>query len=79
MDEMWVPRSVLLGVAVLVAASALAQAATRRVPSYNNSYSAYGSASPASPPAAGGSYGGYSTDPRTRALEQLADKYRPGW
>jgi hypothetical protein len=25
-----------------------------------------------------GSYGGYSADPRTRALERLADKYN-GW
>ena len=80
MDEMWVAKSVLLGVAVLVVASAMAQAAPRRdrtVPSYNNS--AYGTAYPASPPATGGSYGGYSADPHTRALQQLADKYRPGW
>jgi hypothetical protein len=82
MDEMWIAKSVLMGVAVLVVASALAQAASRRdrgVPSYSSSYSAYGSASPASPPAAAGSYGGYSTDPHTRALEALADRYRPGW
>jgi hypothetical protein len=82
MDEMWVAKSVLLGVAVLLAASPLVQAASRRDrggPSYTNSYNAYGSASPASPPAAGGSYGGYSTDPHTRALETLADRYRPGW
>jgi hypothetical protein len=82
MDEMWVAKSVALAISLMLTASALAQAASRRdrtVPSYNNSYSAYGATPPASPPAAAGSYGGYSTDPHTRALEALADKYRPGW
>jgi hypothetical protein len=82
MNEMWVAQPLALALALVLAASALAQAASRRdraVPSYNNSYSAYRAASPASPPAAAGSYGGYSTDPHTRALEALADKYRPGW
>jgi hypothetical protein len=82
MDEMWVAKSVLLGVALLIAVSPLAQTASRRdrsIPSYNNNYSAYGAASPASPPTAAGSYGGYSADPHTRALQQLADRYRPGW
>jgi hypothetical protein len=80
LDEMWVAKSVVLGVALLVAGSALAQAASRRdrgVPSYNNS--TYGAAYPASPAAAAGSNGGYSADPHTRALQELADKYRPGW
>ncbi len=77
---MWVAQSLALTVAVLLAASAVTQAASRRdrtVPSYNNS--GYGTAYPASPPTTGGSYGGYSTDPHTRALQALADKYRPGW
>jgi hypothetical protein len=26
-----------------------------------------------------GSYGGYSADLHTPALQELADKYRPGW
>ena len=26
-----------------------------------------------------GSYGGYSSDPKTRALEILSDEYPPGW
>jgi hypothetical protein len=26
-----------------------------------------------------GSYGGYSSDPKTRALELLSDEYPPGW
>ena len=79
---MWVAKSVVLGVALLVAGSALVQAASRRdrsVPSYNNNYSTYGAAYPASPPAATGSYGGYSADPHARALQELADKYRSGW
>jgi hypothetical protein len=79
---MWVAKSVVLGVALLVAGSALAQAASRRdrsVPSHNNSYRAQGTAYPASAPAATGSYGGYSADPHTRALQELADKYRSGW
>jgi hypothetical protein len=82
MDEMWVAKSLVLAVALLVAASALAPAASRRdrsVSSYSNNSSAYGAAYPASPPAAAGSHGGYSSDPHTRALEQLADRYRPGW
>jgi ribonuclease HII len=82
MDEMWVPQSVAVAFALMLAASTLAQAASRRdrsVKSHNNSYTAYGTAYPASPPAAAGSSGGYSTDPHTRALEQLADKYRSGW
>ena len=76
---MWVAKSVALGVALLVGGSVLAQAASRRdrsVPSYNNSYSTYGTANA---PAAAGSLGGYSADPHTRALQELADKYRPGW
>ncbi len=42
-------------------------------------YGGYGAQYPSSQPATTGSYGGYSTDPHTRALEALADKYRPGW
>jgi hypothetical protein len=78
---MCVAKSVVLGVALLLAGSALAQAASRRdrVPSYGNSYRAYSAAYPASPPAATGSYGGYSADPHARALQELADKYRSGW
>ena len=33
----------------------------------------------AAPARAVGSYGGYSTDPKTRALEILSDEYPPGW
>ena len=79
---MRVAKSLALALALVLAASALTQAASRRdrgVPSSNNNYSAYGTAYPASPPAATGSYGGYSTDPHTRALQELADKYRSGW
>ena len=79
---MWVAKSLALALSLVLGASAMTRAAPRRdrgVPSYNNSNSAYGSAYQASPPTAAGSYGGYSTDPHTRALQQLADKYRPGW
>ena len=79
---MWVAKSVALALALVLGALLPAQAASRRdrgVPSYNSSYSAAGAAYPASPPAATGSYGGYSADPHTRALQELADKYRPGW
>jgi hypothetical protein len=77
MDEMWVAKSLALAVTLMLAASALTQAASRRAP--NASSSPYGATYPASPPAASGSYGGYSADPHTRALQQLADQYRPGW
>jgi hypothetical protein len=79
---MWVAQSLALALALVLGASTLAQAASRRdrgISAYNNSYSTYGRAFPASPPAAAGSSGGYSADPHTRALQELADKYRSGW
>jgi hypothetical protein len=82
MDEMWVAQSLALALALMLAASTLTHAASRRdrsAPSYNNRYSTYGAAYPAAPPTAAGSSGGYSADPHTRALQELADKYRSGW
>ncbi len=79
---MWVAKSLALALALVLGASALTQAASRRArsaSSYNKGYGAYGAQYPTSPRTAAGSYGGYSTDPHTRALEALADKYRPGW
>jgi hypothetical protein len=79
---MWVAQSLALALALVLAASTLAHAASRRdrsVSSYNNSYSTYGAAYPARPPTAASSSGGYSADPHTRALQELADKYRSGW
>jgi hypothetical protein len=75
-DEMSVPKSLTLATAVVLGLSTLAYAASR--PRYRNapSYNTYG-ANSASP--AVGSYGGYSSDPKTRALEILADKYHPGY
>ena len=74
-----VPKSLTLATAVVLGLSTLAYAASR--PRYRNapSYSTYGvqGANSASP--AVGSYGGYSSDPKTRALEILADKYHPGY
>ncbi len=78
---MWLPKSLVLAVALVVGASGLTQAAARRDRSASayNKYGSSGAQYPATPPAAPGSYGGYSTDPHTRALQALADKYRPGW
>jgi hypothetical protein len=79
---MWIAKSLALAIALMLGASTLGHAASRRgrsVSSYNSSASAYGAAYPANPPAATGSSDGYSADPHTRALQELADKYRPGW
>lgn len=69
---MSVPKSLALAAAIVLGVSTLADAAPRA----RRGESAYGAA-PARP--AAGSCGGYSCNPQTRDLEQLADKYRPGW
>jgi hypothetical protein len=69
---MSVPKSLALA-AIVLGLSTLADAAPRE--RYRGE-SAYGAAT--ARPAAG-SCGGYSCNPQTRDLEQLADKYRPGW
>ena len=73
---MSVPKSLTLATAVVLGLSTLAYAASR--PRYRNapSYSTYGVQGANT---AVGSYGGYSSDPKTRALEILADKYHPGY
>ena len=79
---MSVLKSLALATALVFALSTLASAASRQrdrnAASYN-SYSGYAAQYPSRAPAATGSYGGYSTDPHTRALQELADKYRGGW
>jgi hypothetical protein len=79
---MSVAKPLAVAAVLLLGLSTLTNAAprqrTRTAPSYNT-YTAYGAQYPTSPPAAAGSYGGYSTDPHTRALQELADHYRPGW
>jgi hypothetical protein len=82
MDEMSVLKSFTVAAALLLGLSTLTSAASRQrdrgAASYN-AYSAYGAQSPTRAPVATGSYGGYSADPHTRALQELADKYRSGW
>jgi hypothetical protein len=73
---MSVPKALTLAAVVFFALSTLADAAprarVREAPGYGN-YEVQG----ARPTA--GSYGGYSSNPNTRDLEILADKYKPGW
>jgi hypothetical protein len=74
---MSVARSLMLAAALVLALSTLAESASR--PRYRNeSSSAYGAEGISRAPAAG-SNGGYSSNPQMRALEALADRYRPGW
>ena len=55
-----------------------ATAQLNRAAPANNNYIAYGARDRRSPKnPAGRSYGGHSTDPHMRALQELADKYRP--
>jgi hypothetical protein len=64
--------------AVLLVGLTLTQSASRygRAPSSRANHQRY----PTRVPIGIGSYGGYSTDPHTRELQMLADKYRPtGW
>ena len=63
--------SALVAAALIVGSASAASAAVRYRPVQPESIAVY-----SAPVAA--SYGGYSADPRTRALERLADKYN-GW
>jgi len=65
---MSVPKSLALATALILELMTWANAAPRYrgQPPYTRSV-----------PAQGG--GGYSSDPRTRELQVLADKYRPGY
>jgi hypothetical protein len=69
-------KVLLLAIAVAAGLSAVAEAAPRARYQYQNqpALGRYGS-QPA--PTSGG--GGYSSNPQTRDLEILADKYKPGW
>ena len=68
-----------LVIALVVGMSGLADAAARQrgrsFPGPSGVYPQY----PTATPVTGGSYGGHSTDPHTRYLEELADKHRGGW
>jgi hypothetical protein len=59
--------SALIAVAVILGSASVASAAVRQKPGQTGLYT----------PAVA-TYGGYSSDPHTRALERLADKYN-GW
>jgi hypothetical protein len=73
---MSLPKSFMLAAVAVLALSTFAFAAPR--PRYGNaaSYGAYGAQGAYDTRASGG---GYSSDPKTRELEALADKYKPGW
>ena len=79
MDEMSVLKSLTVAAALLLGLSTLTSAASRQRDRGAASYSTYAAQSLTRAPAPTGSYGGYSADPHTRTLEELADKYRGGW
>jgi hypothetical protein len=78
---MSVPKAVALAAVVILGLSAFAQAAPRARASGAPAYRSYGVQSGYGASSGAGSYGGggYSSDPKTRELEILADKYKPGW
>jgi hypothetical protein len=75
----------MLAAAVALGMSMQGHAASRyrAAPVYDTYGAAYGghntNTSRVPPAAAAYGGGGYSTDPHTRALQILADKYKPGW
>ena len=73
---MSVPQAFALAAVVILGLSTFAQAAPRARAGGAAAYRNYEVQN-----GYGGSYGGggYSTDPKTRELEILADKYKPGW
>ena len=72
---MSVPKSLTLAIALILALTTFADAASRTRHRSQPSHRTYVTRAA---PAQGG--GGYSSNPRTRELEVLADKYRPvGW
>jgi hypothetical protein len=83
-EQMSVSKSLVLAAALVLGMLKLGHAASRyRAAPVYDAYSAYGghNTNTSRVPAAAAAYGGdgYSTDPHTRALEILADKYKPGW
>jgi hypothetical protein len=79
---MSVPKAVTLAAVVILGLSACAQAASRARAGGGPAYQSYGVQSGYGVSSTAGSYGGgggYSSDPKTREFEILADKYKPGW
>jgi hypothetical protein len=74
-------KSLAPAIVLVIGMSTMANAAVRQrggnIPS-SGSYGAYAQSRTAAAVTTG-SYGGYSADSHTRALQELADKYRPGW
>jgi hypothetical protein len=68
-----------LVIALVVGMSGLADGAARQRDRSSSRSSGVYQQYPTTAPVTGGSYGGYSTDPHTRYLEELADKHRGGW
>ncbi len=75
---MLVPKLLTFIAAFMLGLSTMANAASRPRSNSTFSYSTYGTQG-ASARQTVGSYGGWSLDPKTRALQELADKYKPGW
>jgi hypothetical protein len=73
---MSVPKPFMLATVAVLALSTFAFAAPRPRDGNAVSYGAYGAQGAYNGPSSGG---GYSSDPKTRELEALADKYKPGW
>ena len=82
---MSIPKSLVLTAAVVLGMSGPGHTASRyrAMPVYDTYGAEYGghntNTSRVPPAAAAYGGGGYSTDPHTRALQILADKYKPGW
>ena len=74
---MSVPKSLTLAAAVVLGLSTLAYAAARPRSRGASSYSTYAAEGANRARPVVGSYGGFSLDPHTRYLQDLADKY-PG-
>jgi uncharacterized membrane protein len=76
-----VPKAFTLAVVVVLGVSIVAHAAARARAGGAAAYRNYEVQNGYGGSSAAGSYGGggYSSDPKTRELEILADKYKPGW
>ena len=78
---MSVPKAFALAAVVILGLSTFAHAAPRARAGGAAAYRNYEVQNGYGGSSAAGSYGGggYSSDPKTRELEILADKYKPGW
>ena len=76
---MLVPKLLAFIAAIVLGLSISAYAASRSHANNAISSGTYGMQGANSARSNVGSYGGWSLDPHTRALQELADKYRPGW